>query len=69
MTPEQIIQELERYRYELSEIMGRFIRFTKSYDIMPEDDPRLRTYVTEIIDFLNDSLGDNKYSKKILPYS
>lgn len=65
MTSDQIIQELERYRYELSEIMGRFIRFTKSYDISPDDDPRLRTYITEIIDLLNDSLGDNKYSKTI----
>ena len=65
MTSELIIQELIRYRLELSEIMGRFISFPKSYDITPEDDPRLRTIVTEIIDLLDDSFGDNKYSKTI----
>jgi|SRR6185369_1507994 len=65
MTPEQIIQELERYRHELTEIMGRFVHRRNSLDIKTEDDPRYKTFIIEIIDLLNDFLGDNKYSKMI----
>jgi hypothetical protein len=62
MTSEQLIQELERYRSELTGIMGRFVSRRNSYDIQREDDPRYRTFVIEIIDLLNDSIGKNQYS-------
>lgn len=65
MTSEQIIQELERYRAELTQIMGRFTRTYNSMDIKYEDEPRYQTIVLEIIDFLNDSIGKNQYSPAI----
>jgi len=65
MTSEQIIQELERYRAELTGIMGRFTRTYNSMDINEEDEPRYQTFVLEIIDFLNDSIGKNQYSPAI----
>lgn len=65
MTSEQIIQELERYRDELTQIMGRFTRTYNSMDIKYEDEPRYQTIVLEIIDFLNDSIGKNQYSPAI----
>ncbi|NVN93131.1 MAG: hypothetical protein HXX11_21395 [Desulfuromonadales bacterium] len=65
MTSEQIIQELERYRSELTGIMGRFVDSTRAYRITKEDDPRYRTFIIEIIDFLNDSFSKNQYSSAI----
>lgn len=65
MTSDQIIQELERYRSELTGIMERFVESYRSFDIAREDDPRYRTYIIEIIDFLNDSFGKNQYSQAI----
>ena len=65
MTTEQIIQELERYRSEFTGIMGRFVHRRNSLDIKTEDDPRYRTFVIEIIDLLNDSIGKNQYSPLI----
>jgi hypothetical protein len=65
MTSEQIIQELERYRSELTGIMMRFVDGHNSYDILREDDPRYRTFIIEIIDLLNDSIGKNQYSPLI----
>jgi len=65
MTSENLIQELERYRGELTKIMGRFNRSSKSYHIHAADDPRFRTFVIEIIDILNDSIGANQYSPLI----
>lgn len=66
MTPENLIKELERYRAELTNVMQRF---TQSGDGMfsglhmnRDDDPRLRTFVIEIIDLLDDALGENQYS-------
>jgi len=59
MTSENLIKELERYRSELTAIMGRFIRSSNSYSIHRDDDPRFRTFVIEIIDLLNDSIGEN----------
>lgn len=65
MTSEQIIQELERYRFNFTEIMGTFVRGHSSYRIRREDDPVYRTLIIEIIDLLTDAMGDNKYSKMI----
>jgi hypothetical protein len=70
MTTENILQELERYRNELSAIMARFTPPTSSdmihhHHINPQDDPRFRTFVIEIIDLLNDTIGTNKYSSLI----
>lgn len=62
MTSNEIIQELERYRAELTQIMARFERRPRSLNINRHDDPRYRSYVIEIIDLLNDTLGENKYS-------
>jgi hypothetical protein len=62
MTPDEIIQQLERYRFNLVEIMGRYVRGNNSYRIRREDDPIYRTFIIEIIDLLNDSFGKNKYS-------
>lgn len=45
--------------------MGRFVRRPNSYRINREDDPIYRTFIIEIIDLLNDSMGNNKYSKMI----
>lgn len=65
MTSENLIKELGRYRIELVAIMGRFIRSSNSCSIHREDDPRFRTFVIEIIDLLNDSIGKNQYSPLI----
>jgi len=65
MTPDEIIQSLERYRFNLVEIMGRFVKGHNSYRIRREDDPSYRTFIIEIIDLLTDAMGDNKYSKMI----
>lgn len=62
MTSEEIIQELERYRAELTGIMGRYVHGHNSLRIKNEDDPRYRTFVIEIVDLLNDSIGPNQYS-------
>lgn len=62
MTSEQIIQELERYRAELTGIMERFDFSQPHFCIKNEDDPRYRTFVIEIIDLLNDTIGKNQYS-------
>jgi hypothetical protein len=65
MTSEQIIQELERYRAELNGIKSRFVQSRNSISIKREDDPKYRTFIIEIIDLLNDSIGKNKYSALI----
>jgi hypothetical protein len=62
MTSENLIEELERYRFNLTEIMGRYVHGHNSYRIRKEDDPKYRTFVIEITDLLNDSLGKNQYS-------
>lgn len=65
MTSGQIIEELERYRFNLTEIMGRYVHGHNSLSIRREDDPRFRSFVIEIIDLLNDSFGKNQYSPLI----
>lgn len=65
MTANNLIAELERYRDDLSAIMGRFSRSSDGYHIHEEDDPRFRTFVIELIDLLNDSIGKNQYSPLI----
>jgi hypothetical protein len=65
MTTENVIKELEQYRAELTSIMERFTRSSSGVHIHREDDPRFRTFVIEIIDLLNDSIGKNQYSRLI----
>ena len=65
MISENLIKELERYRNELTKIMDRFTRSSNAYHIHREDEPRFRTFVIEIIDLLNDSIGKNQYSPLI----
>lgn len=65
MTPEKTIDQLMEYRSELSGIMKRFAQSPGDYSIRSEDDPRYRTIVIEVVDLINDSLGDNKYSQLI----
>ena len=62
MTSDEIIQELERYRSELTEIMERWDHSSRHFGIKNEDDPRYRTFIIEIIDLLNDTIGKNQYS-------
>ncbi len=61
MTPDKFIQELERYHSEITAILGRF----NGSFINKEDTPRIRTLVVEIIDLLDDTLGQNQYSSSI----
>ena len=65
MTSDNLIKELERYRNELTQIMENFNRTSGGYYIRREDDPRFRSFVIEIIDLLNDSIGKNQYSPLI----
>jgi hypothetical protein len=65
MTPEETIKALEDYRDDLTGIMERFVHRRNSYDIQREDDPRYRTIVIEVIDVINDIIGDNKYSQLV----
>lgn len=65
MTTDEIIQELERYRSELTGIMERYVHGHNSLRIRREDDPRYRSFVIEVIDLLNDSIGKNQYSPLI----
>jgi hypothetical protein len=62
MTPEEAIKALEDYRAELAGIMARFVHGDRSYRIRREDDPRYRTIVIEVVDVIDDLLGNNKYS-------
>ncbi len=65
MTAENLIKELERYRTELTNIMKRFTRTRDSLSMNRDDDPRLRSFVIELVDLLNDSIGENQYSPLI----
>ncbi len=62
MTAENLIKELVRYRDELTKIKNRFNRTNSGIHINNEDDPRLRTFVIELMDLINDSISENKYS-------
>ena len=61
----QLLQEIERYRVELIQIMKRFKKSSNGYRMRRDGDPRFRTFVIEIIDLLTDTLGKNQYSPRI----
>jgi len=65
MNSENLIKELERYHLELNQIMGRFNKSSSGLHIRREDYQQYCSFVIEIVDLLNDSLGENHYSKLI----
>jgi hypothetical protein len=54
MTPDEILSALASYNVELGEILGRFTRDRDGIHIDPQDNYRLRTMATELIDLLRD---------------
>jgi predicted nucleotide-binding protein len=62
----QLITDIERYEKQLDGILSRFRHTNEGIDICAEDDPRFRQYVREMIDLLNDALGQNDYSQQIV---
>lgn len=65
MTPDVIISEIERYESELARILRGFKRTSGGLHIGAGDDPLYRQYVRELVDFYNDALGRNVYSRQI----
>ena len=66
MNTDQIIDEIKRYETELEGILSRFTRGRNGYHIMRSDDPLFRQYTRELVDLLNDILGQNNYSLQIV---
>lgn len=63
ITSKQLLEELERYEKDVEAILSRF---SPKYDVNPDDAPKLRLIVNELIDLLNDALGRrNRYSVQI----
>ena len=54
MTPDEIVSELEGYRRELADILGRFTRNRNGIHIDLDDNYRVRSITTELIDLMND---------------
>jgi len=65
MENEKLIEEIQRYETEFEGILKRFTRNRAGIYIDRNDDPLFRQYVREIIDLLNDALGQNSYSSQI----
>lgn len=60
-----LVETIDHYDSRLSEILSRFERTGSAIRIDRSDDPKLRQYLQEIVDLLNDSLGSNAYSRRI----
>lgn len=56
MTPEEILAALLAYQLELDGILSRFHHTENSISIEEQDNYRLRTFVTELIDLLKDHI-------------
>ena len=65
MTPEQVIEELDRYESELARIHASFKRTREGIWIADGDEALYRQYVRELIDLYGDALGRNSYSAQI----
>ncbi len=65
MSPEEVIEHLERYESDLSGILSRFTKTRDRISSGRDDDPRNRQIVQELADLFNDSLGRNTYSHSI----
>jgi len=67
LTPDVVIEDLERYESELERILRNFKRALSGiYYIGVGDDPLYRQYVRELVDLYNDALGpNNAYSKQL----
>ncbi|WP_241117094.1 hypothetical protein [Achromobacter xylosoxidans] len=56
MSPDAILEALEAYNTELSDVLGRFSRTRNGWHIDAQDNYRLRTIVTELLDLLRDHI-------------
>ena len=54
MNPDNILAALKAYHSKLGEILGRFTRNQRGIYIDPQDNYRLRTIATELLDLLRD---------------
>ncbi|MCZ8227650.1 MAG: hypothetical protein O9249_00855, partial [Burkholderiaceae bacterium] len=60
MTPESILEALNAYATELAGILHRFTRDRNGIHIDSQDNYRLRTIVTEVIDLLRDHVPGSR---------
>jgi len=65
MENQEIINTLSQYKSDFEGILSRFRHSRERIDIDRKDDPIYRQKVLEVIDFLNDHLGQNQYSRMI----
>lgn len=56
MTPDEITAALKTYEAELAQILGRFTRTRDAIQIDSQDNYRMRTIVTELVDLLRDHI-------------
>ena len=66
MTPDSILEALNTYATELAGILQRFTRDRNGIHIDRQDNYRLRTIVTEVIDLLRDHMpGSAQHNRMI----
>jgi len=65
MSPDEFLNTLTKYRDLLQDILSRFTKGRDSIHIDRQDDPIYRQTIQEIIDFIDDNLGQNQYSNRI----
>jgi predicted nucleotide-binding protein len=65
MTEGEIISTLEGYRGDFQRYLSRYTHSDNSIYINRRDEPIYRQQVQEVIDFLQDCLGNNTYSYRI----
>jgi hypothetical protein len=64
MDKDQFITILRGYKAKLQRILSRF----QQYRMQSDDDPLYRQKIQEVIDLLNDNLGRNDYSSRIVNF-
>jgi hypothetical protein len=65
MENQEVVNALAQYKSDLEGILSRFHHSRDRIDIDTKDDPIYRQKIVEVIDLLNDCLGENDYSKMI----
>jgi len=68
MEQETIIKTIQGYKADFENYLSRYKESDSGLHINREDDPTYRQQIIEIIDFLNDCLGNNSYSLQITEY-
>ncbi|MCA9233551.1 MAG: hypothetical protein KDA57_23125, partial [Planctomycetales bacterium] len=65
MTPDEIMAALASYRDELLEILGRFSRTRSGIHIELDDNYRVRSITTELVDLLHDHVPGSAHHRHL----